>query len=108
MLLTGVATFKNPKLAPKVPSSVMVTPSRLGRTPNGSQNGANRLSIAYGKNSTIAGNVTDSTDRRNRADADGPGIGGSNCFRTEVARREAKGLRRRHRRTERQREGTGG
>jgi hypothetical protein len=43
MLLSGVSTFTNPKVARTVPSSVMVTPSLLGRRPNGSQKGRKPL-----------------------------------------------------------------
>jgi len=53
MLASGVSNFRNPKVARNVPASVMVTPSLPGRTPNGSQNGASRLSTAKGKNSAM-------------------------------------------------------
>src|ERR1700722_11015525 len=54
MLASGVASRRKPKVASKVPSSVTVTPSRPGRRPNGSQNGASRLSTAKGKNSATS------------------------------------------------------
>jgi hypothetical protein len=46
MFVSAVSMLRNPNVARKVASSVMATPSLPGRNPNGSQNGASRLSTA--------------------------------------------------------------
>ena len=45
-LVSGVSTRRKPKVATNRPSSVRVTPSLPGRTPNGPQNGTRRRSVA--------------------------------------------------------------
>lgn len=54
MLVSGVSMLRNPNVARKVAWSVIVTPSLLGRSPNGNQKGVSRLSTAQAKNSAMA------------------------------------------------------